>query len=694
MQYLQTETAECGLVCLAYASSRLGAHLDIVDLRRKFPVASRGLTLTQLTEIAAGLDLMARAVRCELDELQQLKTPAILHWGFNHFVVLDKVTAHHVFLHDPARGKLRLSFTDASKAFTGIALELSAAPKFQKRREKGPLSIMAWVRLTPTLYSGLGQILLLSLILQVYAIASPFYMQIAIDQAALKGDSGLLVTLALGFGLFGLFNAGATVLRSLATQQISAHLSWDMGLRLFRHLVRVPLGWFQRRRLADTISRFDSINPIRDLVSGAFISSFIDGVLAVTTLLMMFMFAWPLAVCICLWAVLYVAMRLATMPTNLRLSAEALGAQIAENGKRIETIKAIQTIKVMSAEVAQETQWSNRYADYIRRNLSRGRFSIWITGANECVNALVTTLVIFLGARAIIDQRMTVGVFYAFLAYKGQFTGALTNIIEQVIQWRLTDVYSHRLADIVLTPKEDGIDKAEVDPPVLRGDVDIADLSFRYAPYEPFVFSNLNLQINAGEFIAISGPSGVGKSSLVKVICGLYPATSGEARVDGRSISAWGPRALRRNLGVVMQDDELLSGSIAENVAFFDEHLDLDRVWQALESAALADEVKAMPMKSETFVGDMGGALSGGQKQRLLIARALYRRPAILLMDEATSHLDARNEIAINRALKSLNITRIVIAHRIETLRAADRIFDMLTGRFVSLAGEDQLERI
>ncbi|HTM79922.1 cysteine peptidase family C39 domain-containing protein [Asticcacaulis sp.] len=346
MQYLQTETAECGLVCLAYASSRLGAHLDIVDLRRKFPVVSRGLTLTQLTEIAAGLDLMARAVRCELDELQQLKTPAILHWGFNHFVVLDKVTEHHIFLHDPARGKVRLSFADAGKAFTGIALELSASPKFQKRREKGPLSIMAWVRLTPTLYSGLGQILLLSLILLVYAIASPFYMQIAIDQAALKGDSGLLVTLALGFGLFGLFNAGATVLRSLATQAISAHLSWDMGLRLFRHLVRVPLGWFQRRRLADTISRFDSINPIRDLVSGAFISSFIDGVLAATTLLMMFMFAWSLAVCICLWAVLHVAMRLATMPTNLRLSAEALGAQIAENSKRIETIKAIQTIKV------------------------------------------------------------------------------------------------------------------------------------------------------------------------------------------------------------------------------------------------------------------------------------------------------------------------------------------------------------
>lgn len=691
MRYLQTEAAECGLICLGYAASKLGAHLDMTDLRRKFPVSNRGLTLRQISEIAADMQLMARAVRCEIEELKDLKLPAILHWGFNHFVVLDKVTSRHVTLHDPAHGRVILTLVEAGKRFTGVALELSQAPQFQKRREKSPLSIMAWIRLTPALYSGLGQVLVLSLILQLYTLASPFYMQLAIDQAALKGDKSLLLTLALGFGLFGLFSVGGGLLRSFAVQQISAHLSWDMGLRLFRHLVRLPLGWFQRRRLADTISRFDAINPIRDLVSGSLIASFIDGILAVTTLCMMFLFSWKLALCATLGIGLYIALRLASLPISLRMSGESLGAHIQENSKRIETIKAIQTIKVMSAEAAQETQWSNRYADFIKRNLGMARFDLSVASLHQVLDVAISTIVIYLGAMAIIDNQMTVGVLYAFMAYKTQFGGAVANVVEQFIQWKLSDIYSYRLADIVMTPKEPGIDHIDHSMPAIKGDIEIENLSFRYAPYEPYVFKNLNLTIKAGEFIAIVGPSGSGKSSLLKVICGLYPPHAGEIRLDGRALSAWSTKSLRASYGVVMQDDELLSGSIAENVAFFDERIDMDGVWRALEAAALKDEILAMPMKAESFVGDMGGSLSGGQKQRLLIARALYKQPSILLMDEATSHLDVQNEAWINAQLKKLNITRIVIAHRNETIRAADRVFDLQSGRnliFASPSGE------
>jgi ABC-type multidrug transport system fused ATPase/permease subunit len=242
---------------------------------------------------------------------------------------------------------------------------------------------------------------------------------------------------------------------------------------------------------------------------------------------------------------------------------------------------------------------------------------------------------------------------------------------------------TNRLADIVLNAKEEGIDKFEACTPDIQGHIKISDLSFRYTPYDPLVFCGLNLTVRAGEFLAITGPSGVGKSSLLKVICGLYSPSSGNVSIDGRSTTAWGPKALRSQLGIVMQDDELLSGTISDNVTFFDEKLDIDRVWKALKDASLYDDVMAMPMKADTFVGDMGSALSGGQKQRLLIARALYRRPAILLMDEATSHLDVRNETAINRALKTLEITRVVFAHRIETLRAADKVYDMASGKFI-----------
>lgn len=531
--------------------------------------------------------------------------------------------------------------------------------------------------------------LILSLMLQLYVVISPFYMQLAIDQAALKGDRQLLTALAIGFGLFSLFNIVAGVIRSFAMQQVAAHLSWDMSLRLFRHLVRLPLPWFQRRRLADTISRFDAINPIRDQVSGAFISSLIDGVLACVTLILMFLFAWQLAVCVLFAFALYVALRVASLQTSLRLGAEGMLAHIAESGKRIETLKAIQTIKVMSGESTQEAQWSNRYADVIKRNLISSRFNISVGALHQVFDAFVGTIVIYIGAGLVISGNMTVGLLYAFMAYKSQFSTATTNIVEQIIQWKLNDIYSYRLADIVLSPREVGIDDPTLDAPVMLGAIELENLSYRYSPHEPYVFKHLDLKITPGEMIAVVGASGAGKSTLLKVMYGLYPASSGEVRFDGKPLSFWGPRALRQNFGVVMQDDELLSGSIAENVAFFDENIEMDRVWRALEGACLKDEVQAMPMKAESFVGDMGGALSGGQKQRLLIARALYRNPRILFLDEATSHLDLQNEAFINARLKELSITRVIVAHRPETIKSADRVFDIRTGKIVPLPQRD-----
>lgn len=688
MKYHQTENAECGLICLAYASARLGAELDVSELRRRYGGSSRGLSLKQLSEIAAALNLEARAVRCELDELSGLKLPAILHWRMNHFVVLERVRKKSIVVHDPAKGRLTFSLDEAGRLFSGVALEIHRTEQFQRRKERSPLTLWSWVSYEPQMLAGLGQVLLLSLMLQAYVVASPFYIQLAVDQAALRGDLRMLTTLAIGFGLFGLFNVGATVLRNFAMQQIGANLVWNMSLRLFRHLVRLPLGWFQRRRLADTISRFDSVKPIRDLLSGVLVTALIDGLLAVTTLGLMFYVSWRLALVVAAGVVLYGVLRLCTLPLSLRMSSETLGAQIAENSKRIETIKAIQTIKIMGAESEQEAQWANKFANYVRRDFLNTRTQAAIKAAFQALEVITSTAVVFIGVNEIIEKSMTVGVLYAFLAYRSQFSSAVTNVIEQVIQVRMTDIYSFRLADIVLTPREEGIDRVETSEVRFEGRIEVENLYFRYSTQDGYVFKNLNFTIEPGEYVAIVGRSGSGKSTLLKIMCGLYAQSAGEVRVDGKTLSAWGPRAFRSTCGVVLQDDELLSGTIADNVAFFDETIDIDRVWEVLEAAGLREEVAAMPMQVETFVGDMGGALSGGQKQRLLIARALYKQPSLLFLDEATSHLDVRREGHVNRSLKGLKTTRVVIAHRIETIRTADRVFDLERGCFVGTGAE------
>lgn len=677
----QTEVAECGLACLAIASGMLGARLELSELRRKHPVSNRGLKLDEIMIIAAAMQMTSRPLKCELAELRNLATPAILHWGLRHFVVLIKAGRTHVTIQDPARGVLRLPIKEVGQQFTGIALELARSPAFKRRKERSPLKLASLFQMTPVIAGGLTQVLILSLLLQVYTVASPFYMQLAIDEAALKGDKGLLGALALGFGLFGLFNVGATALRGVALQKISALLGWDMTGRLFHHLLRLPLPWFQRRRLADTLTRFESIEPVRALFANGLVGSVIDGLLAVVTLAMMMLFAWKLAAVAVAGALAYILFRLVSIPLTIQLAGDALVASIAEQGKRIETLRAIQTIKVMGAETRREADWSNRFAETIRTGQTNAFANIGFSSIQGVTDTIANVAIIYLGATAIIDNAMTVGVLYAFMAYKGQFTSRAQGLFETFVNWRMLDLHSERIADIALTPVEKGIDDAGVGLRQMEGAVELRGLAFQYAPQEPFVFQGVNLRIEPGEFVAVVGPSGSGKSTLIKVLCGLYPSTGGEVRIDGLPLSAWGPRGIRRNLGVVMQDDELLSGSIAENVAFFAEEIDMDWVWNCLVMASIDEEVRAMPMRAETFVGDMGSSLSGGQKQRILLARALYRRPKILVLDEATSHLDIAREQSINAAIKAQTVTRIIVAHRPETIAAADRVVVLQNGR-------------
>lgn len=677
MRLRQAEAAECGLVVVAIASSLLGQELDLATLRQHHPVSSRGLTLKEVVEIASSLDLVTRAMRCELDAVHHLATPAILHWRMNHFVVLRKVRGDRYDIIDPSKGPLTLTRAEFSKAFTGVALELSPSPAFTRRRAPPPISALSLIPLRRHLVLSLAHSFILSVILQIYVIVAPLYIKVAVDGAAVRGDIDLLNALAIGFAALAIFNTSAELMRNITLQRISSQLNWEMSLRLFHHMLRLPLLWFQRRKLADTLARFDSLTPIRNIIANGLVGVVIDGALALTTLGFMLYLSPSLTLLSCVGLAVYAALRSVAIPLSMRQSAETITASVAEQGKRIETLRAIQTIKAMAAEVERETDWSSRFARLIRATQTNTLWNQGFASVQRLVDALVLVATIYVGVKAMIAGQMSAGVLFAFIAYRTQLVSRAQNLFEQGVNWKLLDLHTNRIADIALQKAEVGADKPALDQTLVDGAVEAETITFAYVATDPPVFRNLSFKIAAGEFVAITGPSGVGKSTLLKCLCGLYELSAGQVKIDGVSLDNHGRRAVRRSVGIVLQDDELLSGSIADNVAFFDAAIDMDRVWTCLSAADIADEIRQMPMRAESLIGDMGISLSGGQKQRILLARALYRAPRILFLDEATSHLDPQKERSINSTLRAMKITRIVVAHRAETIEMADRVINL-----------------
>jgi ATP-binding cassette subfamily B protein RaxB len=680
LRNLQSEAAECGLASLAYAAQKAGSHIDLPWLRQHYPGSLRGMSLRQLSDVAHSIGMTARAVRCDVDELATLQSPAILHWGLQHFVVLEKVGRKGARIFDPARGQVTVPLKEVSLCFTGVALELAVTPRFRRKIERPPFNPLSLIHWSGDVKSGLIQALLLSLILQAYLIASPLYIQTAVDSGALRGDTELLKALTVGFLLFALFNAGAQSMRAIVLQRMGAVLSWDMSRRLFHHMIRLPLPWFERRKLSDTMVRFQAIEPIKSLIATGLIGSVLDGVLSLSMLALMFIYSVPLALLALLGFGLYLAVRFGTMPLTLRFAGEQFRASISEQGRRLETLRSIQTIKVMSGENHRESQWANKQAALIKAQQSNGLANGLVGAFQGLMETATIIAVVYVGSQQVMAGAFSVGALYAFVSYRQQFASRATTLVETVINWRMLEVYNTRIADVALTEPERGLEHEASNMPELKGSIEVVAAAFRYSPSEPLIFQNVSFTVTAGESIAIVGRSGCGKSTLLKALCGLYPLTLGEIHVDGLPLSIWGPKAIRGAMGVVLQSDDLLPGSILDNVSFFDEEIDVDRAWHCLENATIADEVRRLPMAEHTYVGDLGSTLSGGQIQRILLARALYKQPRFLILDEATAHLDIEREARINDYLRSISVTRIVVAHRPDTIAAADRVLMLRDG--------------
>lgn len=670
----QTEAAECGLACLAMVASFHGHRIDLNTLRRRYPVSLNGVTLRALIQVASQLHLLGRPVRFELDHLPQLRLPAILHWDMSHFVVLRSVHRKEVTIHDPAAGEKTLSVAEASKHLTGVALELSPAEGFapQDERARLPFSVF-WPQLSGSGHALL-QIFVLSVVLQLLVLAAPFYMQIVIDEVIARGDVDLLVVLALGFALLTVMRAATSAIRSLLLLVVQNFVHFQLGARLFRHLIRLPSSYFEKRHIGDILSRFASLQPIRNLLAEGMIAAVLDGVMAALTLAMILLYSVQLTLVVIGALVLYATVRLALYRLLWIRTEATIQAAAQESSIFIETVRAIQSLKLFNREGEREGQWLNRYADVANANVRLGRTKIAFSTVNDLIFGLETIVSIYLAARLALGNHLTVGMIFAFMSYRQHFIDKSVQLVEKALDFRILGLHLERLSDIALTPLESGYDKPLAYARSIEGRIELRHVFFRYSETDPFVLEDISFTIEPGEFVTIMGPSGGGKTTLVKVMLGLLEPTSGEVLVDGVPLATIGARSFREQVAAVMQEDQLLSGSIADNICFFDPQFDQARMIRCAQLAGIHDEITGMPMSYNSLVGDMGSSLSGGQKQRVLLARALYRKPRILFLDEGTAHLDLDNERHINESLTQLEMTRISVAHRPDISAGADRI--------------------
>lgn len=673
----QTETAECGLACLAMICGHFGKNIDLIYLRRKFNLSARGATLAGINGIAEQLGMATRALSLELDELRVLKTPCILHWDFSHFVVLVSVKRNRYVLHDPARGIRYISREEMSRYFTGVALEVWPGSEFQSETLQTRISLRSLINSIYGIKRTLAKIFCLSVVIEAINLLMPVGTQLVMDHAIPAGDRGLLTLISAALMFFILLKAATSTLRAWSSLVMSTliNVQWQSGL--FDHLLRLPLAFFERRKLGDIQSRFDSLDTLRTTFTTSVIGFIMDSIMVVGVFVMMLLYGGYLTWIVLCFTTIYIVIRLVTYGNYRQISEECLVREARAASYFMETLYGIATVKIQGMVGIRGAHWLNMKIDAINSGIKLTRMDLFFGGINTFVTACDQIVILWLGAGLVIDNQMTIGMFVAFSSFRGQFSERVASLTSFLLQLRIMSLHNERIADIALHEKEEK--KPEIEIVAHMGPISLETngLSYRYDSQSAPIFSALSLSVAPGESVAITGASGAGKTTLMKVLCGLFEPDSGRVLINGIDIRQIGINNYHRMIACVMQDDRLFSGSIRENICGFAEEMDEEWMVECARASHIHDVIMNMPMGYETLIGELGEGLSGGQKQRIFIARALYRKPGILFMDEATSALDSESEHFVNVAIKNMNITRVIIAHRETTLRTVDRVISI-----------------
>lgn len=674
---LQAERAECGLACIAMVATYFGCKTDMNTLRRDFPVSGRGANLSDVMSTAQSLCLSARPLKLELEDLKQLQLPAVLHWDMTHFVVLRSVSRKGIVIHDPAAGSRRYTWAECSRHFTGVALELMPGQEFSLQSRTLRSRLTDLFRTYPGFYLAIGQLFILSLFLQLASVGSAFYMQLVIDEGLAKQDHDIIAILAIGFFMLALTNVAMTFARSTVQLYFSNQLGFQMAGNVFQHLLSLPVDYFAKRHVGDLVSRFGSIREIRRIITEDLVTVVLDGIFALITLAVMFYFSVVLAAVVLGFVCVLTVLKLVMIPRIQAMQEQIIVAEAKTSTGLMENMRTIEIIKFYCRELQRLTLWRNLYAEQINTQVALTRLTISLDAIYGLLFALENILVIYLAALLVLQGEITLGFLTAFIALKGNFSASIRSFVEKLVQIRLVKLQLERVSDITCAEKE--LDTLQL--PVIRrrlsGDLQLKNVSYAYPGTDENILCDINVDIHAGELIAIAGPSGSGKSTLMKLMAGLLPASSGSVNVADNDIRHLGLRQYRDCCSGVLQGDQLLSGTIMDNITLFDDDVDYDRLQQVAEMAQIDEFVSRLPMGFNSLIGDMGSIMSAGQGQRILLARAFYKQARFLFLDEATANLDPDTEARILSRLRELDATIVFVTHRPAPLQMADRVINL-----------------
>lgn len=673
---LQSEAPECGIACLAMVASHHGYLTDLSAMRVRLSPSLKGVTLKNLAQIAEGMGLTTRGVQAPLEALGKLQLPAVLHWDMNHFVVLVAVKGRKLTLHDPARGRRVMTLDEASRHYTGVAMEFAPTASFKPRDEREKVSAYQLLGVARGLKGTLAQILVLSLALEVFAIAMPFFLQLVVDRVLVGRDRDLLTVLGVAFGALVIITVAVTAVRAWVSVYLATNLNLRLLSTLFAHLVKLPLSWFEKRNIGDIVSKFRSVDAVQRTLTTTFVETVVDGLMIVLTLVVMGWYSLTLTAVVVGAALAYVAARWLLYYPQRYATDEQLSHEAKSGTHFIETLRGMMAIKLNLRENERRAAYQNLVVDQVNAGVKVQNVGIAQRATAALIFGLENVAVIWLGAIAVMEGKFTVGMLYAFIGFKLVFLGRVNALVEKWNDFRMLDLHAERIADIALAEEE-------VSRPSLPGEapggpitIEAKGVGYAYGP-EGFVFRNVDFAVAPGETVAIVGPSGCGKTTLIKVLVGLAQPTEGAVLVNGRNLADLDLAQYRRRIGAVMQEDQLFVGTIEDNISFFDPEHDPQRVRECARVAMIDADISAMPMGYNTIVGSLGAALSGGQKQRVLLARALYRRPQVLFLDEAFDQLDIETESAIVANIGATNTSLVLVSHRPDSTANAGRVYSI-----------------